>query len=278
MGHAGIVAIADRLIDAYEHAHTIEPITASDAGFDVDAAYAVLREVYARRLAAGWQAVGRKIGFTNRTTWPRYGVDGPMWAHIYSRTVQHAPAGVASLSVSRFVQPRIEPEIVFGLNGPVPQHGDARAVLDAVDWMAAGFEIVQCHFPEWRFRAPDCTAAFGLHGALVVGPEMALTGATRDRVANALTGFEAALRRDGDVVDRGRGSDVLDSPALALQHLARLLASQPDAPGLAAGEIITTGTLTDAWPLTPGTRWRSEFGALGLAGMELHIESAALAS
>jgi 2-oxo-3-hexenedioate decarboxylase len=146
-------------------------------------------------------------------------------------------------------------------------------LLEAVDWMAAGFEIVQCPFPDWKFRAPDCTAAFGLHGALVIGPEMALTGATRDRLANALTEFEAALHRNGEVVDWGRGSDVLDSPALALQHLACVLASQPEAPRLAAGEIITTGTLTDAWPLTPGTRWRSEFGALGLVGMELQIES-----
>jgi 2-oxo-3-hexenedioate decarboxylase len=272
MDQARIVAIADRLIDAYEHAHTIEPITASDAGFGVDAAYAVLREISARRLAAGWQAGGRKIGFTNRTIWPRYGVDGPMWAHIYSQTVRHAPTGVATVSVSQFIQPRLEPEIVFGVNGPVPQHGDARAVLEAVDWMAAGFEIVQCHFPDWKFRAPDCTAAFGLHGALVIGPEMALTGATRDRLANALSEFEAALLRNGAVVDRGCGRDVLDSPALALQNLACVVASQPEAPRLTAGEIITTGTLTDAWPLTPGTRWRAEFGSLGLAGMELQIE------
>jgi 2-oxo-3-hexenedioate decarboxylase len=45
---------------------------------------------------------------------------------------------------------------------------------------------------------------------------------------------------------------------LALAHLVQVLASQPAAPLLAAGEIVTTGTLTDAWPVTPGETWRSD--------------------
>ena len=272
MDDARIAAVADTLIDAYDRAHTIEPITASDVSFDVETGYRVLREIHARRVARGWHAVGRKIGFTNRTIWARYGVDRPMWAHVYSHTVHRVPDGPATLSVFPFVQPRIEPEIVFGVNGPVPQVGNARAVLEAVDWIAAGFEIVQSHFPDWKFLAPDCTAAFGLHGALVVGRETRLDGAARDRLASALAEFEVTLYRNGEATDRGRGSHVLDSPALALQHLAGVLASQPDAPPLGAGEIVTTGTLTDAWPLVPGTLWRAEYGTLGVAGIELRIE------
>jgi 2-oxo-3-hexenedioate decarboxylase len=224
------VALADRLIDAYDRAVTLDPLTTSDPSFDIPAGYDVLREIQARRAAQGWQPVGRKIGFTNRTIWKHYGVDRPMWAHIYAQTVRHAPDGHASLTISAFVQPRIEPEVVFGLRGPVPQTGDARAVLEAVEWLAPGFEIVQSHFPDWKFKAPDCTAAFGLHGALIVGPRVQLDGRNRDRLAVMLPAFEVTLSRGGDVVDRGRGSHTLDSPALALQHLARVLASQPDAP------------------------------------------------
>ena len=60
------------------------------------------------------------------------------------------------------------------------------------------------------------------------------------------------LSRGDAVIDRGVGANVLDSPALALGHLARLLADQPQAPQLAAGEIVTTGTITDAWPVAAG--------------------------
>jgi len=269
---ARIVALADRLIDAYDRASTIDPITASDPSFDVVAAYAVLQEIQARRTASGWQPAGRKIGFTNRTIWARYDVDRPMWAYVYAHTVHRAPGGAARLPLRGFVQPRIEPEIVFGLRGQVPVAGDARAVLEAVEWMAPGFEVVQSHFPDWKFQAPDCTAAFGLHGALVVGPTTSLDAAERDRLAVALPDFELTLYRGVDAVDRGRGSHTLDSPALALQYLARVLASQPDAPPLRAGEIVTTGTLTDAWPISPGTRWRSDYGMLGLPALELACE------
>jgi len=269
---ARVAAIADRLIDAYDRAQTLEPITSSDTSFDVPAAYAVLREIQARRAASGWRPVGRKIGFTNRTIWGRYSVDRPMWAHIYAHTVHPAVNGYATFALSGLVQPRIEPEVVFGLRHPVPEAGDARAVLEAVEWVAAGFEVVQSHFPDWKFRAADCTAAFGLHGALIVGPMKSLDDHSRDRLALTLPDFEVTLYRGAEIVDRGRGSHALDSPALALQHLARLLASQPEALPLGAGEIVTTGTLTNAWPIASGSRWCSDYGTLGLLGIEVTIE------
>ena len=100
---------------------------------------------------------------------------------------------------------------------------------------APGFEIVQSHFPDWKFAAADCTAAFGLHGALVVGTPVAVTDSNRAVLAAALPRFELKLSRGEFVIDRGTGANVLDSPALALVHLARLLATQPQNPPLAAG-------------------------------------------
>jgi hypothetical protein len=44
----------------------------------------------------------------------------------------------------------------------------------------------------------------------------------------------------------------LDGPLSALKHLVRLLASDQHNPPVAAGEIITTGTLTKAMPVKRG--------------------------
>jgi len=262
-------AIADRLIAAWDETSTIAPITAEDPGFDVAAGYAVLDEIERRRMEQGWRPVGRKIGFTNRTLWARYGVYLPMWAHVWDRTVHEAPDGRATLSLARFVQPRIEPEVVFGVSGPLSPSADAQGAMNSVEWIAPGFEIVQSHFPGWKFAAPDCTAALGLHGALVVGPRVAMTAENRAEIARRLPVFELELRRGDALVDRGVGANVLDSPALALVHLVRVLALQPQFPALAAGEIVTTGTVTDAWPVAPGETWRSDYGALGLSGLTL---------
>ncbi len=265
-----IAAIADRLILAYDSAAQVAPITAADPTFDVAAAYDVLREIEKRRrVTQGWRPVGRKIGFTNRTIWPRYGVYQPMWAHIWAHSVHFADEGRATLALKGFVQPRIEPEVVFKLSAAVRATSDPLALLACIDWIAPGFEIVQSHFPDWKFTAADCTAAFGLHGALVVGEATPVTERNRAAIAAALPAFSLTLRRGRTVVDRGLGANVLGSPVLALAHLVRVLATQPQFPSLAGGEIITTGTITDAWPVAAGETWASDYGSLGLDGVTL---------
>ena len=270
-----LASIADRLIAAQDAATTLPPITAAMPDFSIADGYAVLAEIERRRRQQGWRTVGRKIGFTNRATWPRYGDYQPNWAHLWANTVQFAPDRKASMALHRFVEPRIEPEVVFKLNAPVPLTDDPIEVLAATEWIAPGFEIVQSHFPNWKFTAADTTAACALHGALVVGAPVAVTDANRAKLAAALPAFLLTLRRGEDVIDRGVGANVLDSPALALAHLARLLADQSQFPALAAGEIVTTGTLTDAWPVKPGEVWSSDYGALGLAGLTLRFSGPA---
>jgi len=266
-----IGAFAARLIDAQDRVVTIPSIGTATPGFDVDVAYDVLHEIELRRMAQGWRPVGRKIGFTNRTIWPRYGVYQPMGARIWSHTVRYAKGGRASQSLQGFVQPRIEPEVVFKLAAPVGPGAGASAVLAATEWIASGFEIVQSHFPDWKFTAADCTAAFGLHAALTVGEPYAVNAANRDAIAAMLPAFRVTLRKAGVLIDTGVGANVLDSPALAVAHLANVLARHPKHPLLESGEIVTTGTITDAWPVVPGETWSSDYGELPLRGLTLEF-------
>lgn len=263
--------VVERVLAAADGGPAIAPITDADPHFDVERAYGALAKLHARRIAQGWRPIGRKIGFTNRTIWPRYGVYRPMWSHVWDRTVTQAPDGVAALDVSHLHEPRVEPEIVFGLAAPLPPDGDARAILDAVAWIAAGFEIVHSIFPGWKFRAPDCTAAFGLHGMLVVGPRIPVASADRDRLAAMLPTFAVTLAKDGRTIDTGVGSNVLDGPAHAMVYLRDVVASQPESPPLVAGELVTTGTITDAWPVASGDTWTSDYGVLPVRGMTLSI-------
>jgi 2-oxo-3-hexenedioate decarboxylase len=78
-----------------------------------------------------------------------------------------------------------------------------------------------------------------------------------------------ALSKEGKVMDRGVGSNALDHPALALAFLADIVARQPQFDALAAGEVITTGTLTAALPIQPGETWSTEYGGLPVTGLRL---------
>jgi len=266
-----LAAVADRLDAAFLSGRQVPCLTTGDPAFDVAAAYDVLSDLHARRIARGWKPVGRKIGFTNTTIWARYGVDRPMWSHVWDRTVTLAQGDRVELALDGLMEPRIEPEIVFGIAAPLPAGDDPVEVLKAVAWIAPGFEIVHSVFPDWKFAAADCAAAYGLHGALGVGTRVPVSDTNRARVAAELEAMAVALMRGDALVDRGIGANVLGSPVKALMHLRDVLARQPWALPLAAGEIVTTGTITDAQPVHPGESWRATFAAL-----ELHDLTAAL--
>jgi 2-oxo-3-hexenedioate decarboxylase len=68
---------------------------------------------------------------------------------------------------------------------------------------------------------------------------------------------------------RGVGANALGHPAAALAYLADLLARQPQFAALAAGEVITTGTLTAPMPIEAGETWASEYEGLPLVGVSI---------
>ena len=87
----------------------------------------------------------------------------------------------------------------------------------------------------------------------------------------ALARLRLTLLRAGEPVDAGTGANVLDGPVEALTHLVGVLASDPLNPPLRAGEIVTTGTLTRAFPVTPGERWSTEIAGYDLPGLSIVV-------
>jgi 2-oxo-3-hexenedioate decarboxylase len=229
---------------------------------DVAAAYQVALAVRALRAARGEMPVGYKIGFTNRTIWPRYGVYAPIWGTVYDRTLQ-LTGGQGDVALSGLCQPRLEPEVAFGIAHTPPAQPTLEQLFGCIDWVAPSFEVVQSHHADWKFSAAESVADGGLHGALVVGHRqpvhtLASSGVALDaRLASA----RVRLRAGDAVIDEGDGARVLDGPLHALHHFVLELQRCPGAPALQPGDVVTTGTWTDAWPVKPGEVWRAEFGA-----------------
>jgi len=231
--------------------------------------YAAARQLHAERLALGWQPVGRKIGFTNRGIWPRYGVYEPIWGTVYDRTLIQADGNRATVALEGLSQPRIEPEICFKLKAPPPATRNPEALLESIEWIAHSIEIVQCPRPDWKVTLEQSIAENGLHARLVVGAPVEV-GRIRGLSA-ALPLLKLALSCGEEVRDRGIGANVLDSPLMALAHLVALLAAQPESPPLAAGEIVSTGTLTDAHPVKAGERWSTDLHGFAVRGLQVEF-------
>lgn len=231
-------------------------------GLDVGAAYERALTVRQLRIRRGEQPRGYKVGFTNRTIWERYGVYAPIWGTVWNTTLSFCE-DEGEIALAGTCQPRIEPECVFGLKATPPARATPDQLLACVEWIAPGFEIVQSHMPDWKFTAADTVADSGLHGRLLVGRRFAV-----DPLASDAASFDARLAaaritlfKGDERIDEGVGANVLDGPLHALAHFLAALRDCPGAPDLEPGDVVTTGTWTDAWPVHRGERWRAEFEA-----------------
>ena len=265
--------LADELLVAQTARRaTVTPPSAREGGFDLAAAYAVEAELVLRRRAAGRATVGVKVGYANKAVWRALKLDTLVWAHMYDDTVRPADLGRAALSSGGLIAPKIEPEIVFKLSAQVPAGlTDAALVLAHVEWIALGFEIIDCVYPDWKFQPADFVAAFGLHAALVVGTPMPVTADGIPALVEALASFTVSLRRGDQVVAEGAGKNSLRSPALCLAELATARAAHPDATPLAAGDFVSSGTLTESQLIHPGEQWSAEVAGLGLDRLTLDV-------
>lgn len=261
-------ALADDLILALSRRDQIHCLSSWVSGFDEAHAYRIARAVTARRVAQGESVVGRKIGFTNRTIWDEYGVHRPLYGAMYDTTV-HDVVGAGAASLKAYVEPRIEPEIVLGLSAPPETGMDEAALMGCVGWVAHGFEIVQSLYAGWRFTFEDCVAAFGLHGGLLVGPCVAIAPGEHAAWLERLGRFSIRLSRNGQEIDVGQAGNVLGGPVSALRHLVEVIALDPEAAPLMAGEMVTTGTVTRAFPVMAGERWTTTLKGLDLPGMDV---------
>jgi 2-keto-4-pentenoate hydratase len=261
MSNIDTISLAKELLTAYSTGAVIsQPPSARHEGFDMHAAYAVETEFMRLRTAAGHKTTGLKVGYANKAMWRALKLETLVWAHMYDDTVHYAKESSAAIELPYYDSCRIEPEIVFKLKHPI-----VAVPLEAVDWLAIGFEIIHCPFPDWRFQPADFVAAFGLHLGLVVGEPLRIEPARIPALLEDLARFKVRVFKNGEFVEEGSGKNSLRSPALCLAELAR-------ATPLGAGDLISTGTLTAGHAMGKGEVWRVEVEGLPLAGLTLRTE------
>lgn len=263
--------IADEIKAAQDHCKVIKPLTSRFSHFSNDEAYAVAQMIHECRIKEGAVPIGRKIGFTNPEMWSIYGVCEPIWGYIYDTTVVQLTGSTALCQIGQFAEPKIEPEIVVHFETSPPVNADTSEVLASIDWIAQGIEIVQSHFPGWKFQAADTIADWGLHAKLIVGEPLEVKNLGEDAVP-AIENFTVTLLCDGNVREQGKGSNALGSPLKAVKHLIRVLAKQSHAQPLQSGDIVTTGTLTPAQPIQPGQSWSTNLKGIALSGISVTFE------
>jgi 2-keto-4-pentenoate hydratase len=272
MLHDEVETLARELQCAHEAGQMVTSPPSGRPGFDLDTAYEVEATLKQFREAGGHRAVGRKVGYANKAMWRVLKLKTLVWAHMYDDTVHYSDGNSTTLSLEHPRSLKLEPEIVFGLEQPLTGQGlDAAAALAATDWLAIGFEIIDCPFPEWKFQPSDFVASFGLHAALVIGEKIQVRRELIPTLIEELPRFKVRMSKNGEFVEEGSGKNSLKSPALCLAELGAAIERRFPSEPLAAAEIVSSGTLTAGHLTARGDVWTVEVEGLSLPSLRLQL-------
>jgi 2-keto-4-pentenoate hydratase len=264
--------LARELLSAYETGQMIAVPPSARPGFDLNLAYQVEARLKQFRETAGHRAAGRKVGYANKAMWRLLKLDTLVWAHMYDDTVHYSDTNSATLTVAHPRSLKIEPEIIFGMKQQCTgENSDAASALASTDWLALGFEIIDCPFPEWKFQPSDFVASFGLHAALLVGERIQVRPEIIGTLVDKLARFKVRMMKSGQLVEEGSGKNSLKSPALCVAELGAAITSRFPSHPLSAGEIVSSGTLTAGHLTSTGDVWTAELEGISLPSLTLGL-------
>jgi 2-oxo-3-hexenedioate decarboxylase len=233
--------------------HTLRPFTDAHPSVDEDWGYAVQALAREDRVAAEDRVVGAKLGLTSVAKQQRMGVDRPIVGFLTDAMLLK-PEEVGG-ALTRWAQPRIEPEIAFLTAQDISHTLTPAAVQDSIEAVAVAAEIIDSRYTSYRFRLPDVVADNTSAAGVLLGTPIPLQA-----VAD-LASLRCEVEVDGEVVHRATGAAVLGHPLRAVQRLAEHLERHQQS--LPAGSLVLAGALTDAVPLQAGRSYRLTVEGLG---------------
>ncbi|MFZ6750535.1 2-keto-4-pentenoate hydratase [Undibacterium sp. Ren11W] len=236
---------------------------------NIEQAYEIAKNIDEIRKELGEHAIGRRIGLSWRALHDCDAQTSPHWNTLFDATVRYLPSNFCLQSLNGAMRPKISAVVIFKLaNTPDPE-ASLEQLVDSIEWLAHGIEILVTPYPDGAFSDADAIAALGLHGTLLIGQTLPFSQAARAQLGQVLANASVSLSCDGSLIAAGYGSKVLDSPAHALRYLHQQLKLQTQFPPLQAGEIISTGSWTSPMTVQAGQTWSSAFSGIDLAGISV---------
>ena len=254
-----IIALGDELFAALRSRAVLEPLTNREAGIDIEDAYRISLQFLKRREAEGERVIGKKIGVTSKPVQDMLGVHQPDFGFLTDR-MHVANGSTVSIAGSGLIQPRAEGEIAFVLKKDLRGPGiTEEQVLDATEYVAPCFEIVDSRIRDWKIKIQDTVADNASCGVFVVGD------ARIDPRSLDLAAATMEIHKNGQHVASGIGAAVQGHPATAVAWLANTL-GRYGIPFL-AGEVILSGSLAPLLPAVPGDRFEMSIAGIGTASI-----------
>lgn len=245
-------AVAQDFLAAYNSGIPIPPPRQTLPGLNLDDAYRIQQLQEHAFTTRGETIIGRKIGLTSLAMQHQLGVNSPDFGFF---TDHMAYRDTDPIDLTRFIAPKVEPELGFRLSHDLPPHPSLDDVAAAIDATYLAVEIIDSRVQNWDIHLVDTVADNASCGAVILSPEPVHIP------VDALPQVSAVMTINGTEAGRGTGADVMGHPLKPLTWLAGVLGEQ--GVPLTAGDIILTGSFCGAAPITPGDHLTVDYGPYG---------------
>ena len=253
MDKTKIQRYGDELYQALIDRKPVDPLTDREPSITIEDAYQIQLRMVQRRVDAGENIVGKKIGVTSKVVMQMLKVNQPDFGQMTSGMVFNEGEEIRA---DRMIAPKAEAEVAFILKRDLMGPGVTAAdVLRATDCVMPCFEIVDSRIKDWKIKIQDTVADNASCGVLT------LAGTRKDprKLDLALAGM--VLEKNGEIVSTSTGAAVQGSPVNAVAWLANTLGRLGI--GLKAGEIILSGSQSPLVPVKAGDSLVCSVGGLG---------------
>lgn len=200
---------------------------------------------------------GWKIAATSEAGQRHINVDGPLAGRLLAERVL---ADGATVPLANCLMRVAEVELAFRLGADLPPRAQPYRVDEAMAAVATLHPAIE--IPDSRYRdfcavgAPQLIADDACAHLFVLGAPANVPWRQRDLAAH-----EVSAEIEGKSRHAGRGANVLGDPRIALTWIANELSSV--GVGLAAGQVVTTGTCVVPVAVVPGDRFVASYGDFG---------------
>jgi 2-keto-4-pentenoate hydratase len=202
-------------------------------------------ELRRRMLADGARPIGWKLGLGTAAAMEQHGTTAPLVGFLTDRGVREPGA---EIEIGAWDKPTAEPEIAVHVARDVPADADRDAVAAAVGGLGVAIELVDLGGGE----VEDILAGDIFHRHVVLGP--AVGGV-------ALGDLRGQIRLGDEAQSVDEPLALVGDPVAALAHLAAHLAAFGET--VRAGDVLITGSIVPALPLSAGDRLEYRLEPLG---------------
>ena len=246
---------ADELLDMRQTGRVVPDLPEDLRPTDLADAYAIQALLVDGLVSDGERTIGYKCACTSEIAQEALQIDRPVYGRLLSHTT--TPSG-SVLDTDRFTHRVVEAEVGIRVGADVPALDGghtADSIAEYLDAVIPSIEIVDYRWVDWSVGALRVAADNAIHGWWVEGEPV--TG-WRDL---DLAAVEVTVRTNGEVTTTGTGANALGHPLNVMAWLADEL---PRFGGqLRAGDLVTTGVVTDVFEGERGDAITAEFAGLG---------------